>query len=61
MKKYVWEYFFKNEEELKQHQERLESFDRQIKGNAAGCLFIFMLAGLLIFLIIVILAALHII
>ena len=61
MKKYFWEYLFKNEEELKQHQERLKSFDRQIKASAAGCLFIFMLAGLLIFLIIVFLLALHII
>ncbi len=61
MKKYVWEYLFKNEEEFKKHQARLESFDRQIKGSAAGCLLIFILEGLLIFLIIVILAALHII
>lgn len=61
MKKYFWEYLFKDEEEFKKHQERLESFDRQIKGNAAGCSLIFILAGLLIFLIILILAALHII
>ncbi len=61
MKKYVWEYLFKNEEELRKHQERLDSFNRQIKGSAGGCLFIFILAGLLIFLIIAVLAALHII
>ncbi|MBR0238747.1 MAG: hypothetical protein IJQ39_11695 [Thermoguttaceae bacterium] len=61
MKKYFWEYLFKDEEELKQHQARLESFNQQIKGTAGGCLFVFILAGFLLFLIIVILAALHII
>ena len=47
MKKYVWEYFFKDEEEFKKHQERLESCNRQIDINAAGCFYILLLFALL--------------
>ena len=47
MKKYVWEYFFKDEEEFKKHQARLESFKRQIDINAAGCFYILLLFALL--------------
>ena len=47
MKKYVWEYFFKDEEEFKKHQERLNSLNQQIDNNAAGCYYIFWLFALL--------------
>lgn len=47
MKKYVWQYLFKDEEEFKKHQERLESFNRQIDINAAGCFYILLLFALL--------------
>ena len=61
MKKYFWEYLFKDENELKKHQAHLDSFNQQIKSAAGGCLLVFMAAALLFFLIIMFLSVLHII
>ena len=47
MKKHVWEYFFKDEEEFKKHQERLKSFNHQIDNAALGCFYFFLLLALL--------------
>ena len=61
MKKHVWEYFFKDEEELEKHQAHMESFQQGFKNTAIGCLFILLVEAFLLFIIIIILSALHVI
>lgn len=56
MKKHVWEYLFKDEKELKKHQERLNSFNQQTDYAALGCFYIFMIIVLLVLGILLIMA-----
>lgn len=56
MKKHVWEYIFKDEKELKKHQERLDSFNKQIDNDARGCFYFFVLAAILLFVVLFVVA-----